>query len=67
MKKCFSNKPELNALPLPAKFIKLSEGTMEDFKAAQDHFSRVASIENTVNRWINMIEVRLIYYLQIQN
>ena len=56
--KCFSSQTELHELPPPAKFIKLSEGTPDDFKAAQEHFSRVASIDKTVERWINMIEVR---------
>ena len=48
-----------NELPPPAKFIKLSEGTPEDFKITQDIFSKVASTENTVNRWISMVEVRM--------
>ena len=53
----YATEVNIHDLPPPAKFIKLSEGTMEDFKAAQEHFSRVASTENTVDRWINMIEV----------
>ena len=52
-----ATQPNVNELPPPAKFIKLSEGTVEDFKAAQEHFSIVASTKNTVDRWINMIEV----------
>ena len=32
---------DMNELPPPAKFIKLSEGTAEDFKATQLHFSKV--------------------------
>ena len=63
----FATDVNINDLPPPAKFIKLSEGTMGDFKAAQEHFSRVASTENTVDRWINMIEVlyfgRFMYFL----
>ena len=53
----YATEVNLNELPPPAKFIKLSEGTMEDFKAAQEHFSRVASTKNTVDRWMNMLEV----------
>ena len=53
----FATEVNLNELPPPAKFIKLSEGTMEDFKAAQEHFSKVASTKNTVDRWMNMLEV----------
>ena len=55
--KGYATEVNINDLPPPAKFIKLSEGTMEDFKAAQEHFSKVASTKNTVDRWINMIEV----------
>ena len=56
----YATKIETNELPPPAKFIKLSEGTADDFKAAQEHFSRVASTTNTVDRWINMIEVLIV-------
>ena len=55
-KRFFETQTEVKELPPPAKFIKLSEGTTEDFKAAQEHFSRVASTENTVDKWLNMIE-----------
>ena len=55
-KRFFDTQAEVKELPPPAKFIKLSEGTTEDFKAAQEHFSRVASTENTVDKWLNMIE-----------
>ena len=55
-KRFFDTQTEVIKLPPPAKFIKLSEGTTEDFKAAQEHFSRVASTENTVDKWLNMIE-----------
>ena len=55
-KRLFETQTEAKELPPPAKFIKLSEGTTEDFKAAQEHFSRVASTENTVDKWLNMIE-----------
>ena len=55
-KRFFETQLEVKELPPPAKFIKLSEGTTEDFKAAQEHFSRVASTENTVDKWLNMIE-----------
>ena len=55
-KRFFETRTEVKELPPPAKFIKLSEGTTEDFKAAQEHFSRVASTENTVDKWLNMIE-----------
>ena len=55
-KRFFDTQTEVKELPPPAKFIKLSEGTTEDFKAAQEHFSRVASTENTVDKWLNMIE-----------
>ena len=61
----FATEVNINELPPPAKFIKLSEGTMGDFKAAQEHFSRVASTENTVDRWINMIEVSYIHRIMI--
>ena len=53
----FATEVNLNEHPPPAKFIKLSEGTKEDFKAAQEHFSKVASTKNTVDRWMNMLEV----------
>ena len=56
----YTTKIKTNELPPPAKFIKLSEGTPDDFKAAQEHFSRVASTTNTVDRWINMIEVLIV-------
>ena len=55
-KRFFETQLEVKELPPPAKFIKLSEGTTEDFKAAQEHFSRVASTENTVDKWLNMME-----------
>ena len=55
-KRFFETRTEVKELPPPAKFIKLSEGTTEDFKAAQEHFSRVASTENTVDKWLSMIE-----------
>ena len=65
--KGYATDVNINDLPPPAKFIKLSEGTMEDFKAAQEHFSKVASTKNTVDRWVNMIEVlyvgRFTYFL----
>ena len=53
----YATEVNVSELPPPAQFIKLSEGTLEDFKAAQEHFSRVASTKNTVDRWMNMIEV----------
>ena len=56
----YATEVNVSELPPPAQFIKLSEGTFEDFKAAQEHFSRVASTNNTVDRWMNMIEVFLI-------
>ena len=53
----YASEVSVSELPPPAQFIKLSDGTFEDFKAAQEHFSRVASTNNTVDRWMNMIEV----------